>query len=164
MIVVVTGGRDYDDRERVSAALERLHAEAPIEALLHGACGATWPRVLGPELTGADRWAHEWATDRLPADKLNALPANWERYGKSAGPRRNGHMIEFAGQLSRWDERRVLVLACPGGAGTADCVRQARASGLTVKTLDDVLGEIETQTEALASDWWSRVEAQRVLR
>ncbi len=155
MIVIVTGGRDYPDRESVHHALDLVHALTPIEAVLHGACGATWPRVVAADLTGADRWAHEWATERGVV--VHAHPANWERYGRGAGPRRNGDMIGRAGQLCRWQEDRALVLACPGGPGTADCVRQAKRSGLTVKTLDDVLCPgIETQHAALASDWWQR--------
>lgn len=150
MIVIVTGGRDYPDREAVHRALDLVHALTPIEAVLHGACGATWPRVRGPELTGADRWAHEWATER--GIDVHPHPANWERYGKRAGPLRNEQMIEHAGQLSRWQYQRTLVLAAPGGAGTADCVRRARQTGLTVKTLDDVLCPgIETQHAALAA-------------
>lgn len=153
MIVIVTGGRDYPERASVFAALDTVHAATPIEAVLHGACGATWPRVQGPELTGADRWAHEWAKER--GVMIQPHPADWKRHGNRAGPLRNGHMVEHAGQLARWHEERVLVLACPGGAGTADCVKQARRSGLTVKRLDEVLDpRVETQHEALASDWW----------
>ncbi len=157
-VVIVTGGRDYPDREAVHAALDLVHALTPIWRLLHGACGATWPHVRGPELTGADRWAHEWAEAR--GVEAWGYPANWSRHGKRAGPVRNRHMIAHAGQLVRWQEDRMLVLACPGGVGTADCVRQARRNGLTVKTLDQILGPgLETLHTALAS-----LDAQIVVR
>lgn len=149
-VVIVTGGPDYSDRDAVFAALDLVHVLTPITLVMHGACGSTWPYVREKELTGADRWAHEWATER--GVEAHGMPANWKRHGRRAGPFRNGHLIEFARQAARWHWDRVMVLACPGGRDTADCVKQARKNGLTVKTLDEVLAPgIETQHTALAA-------------
>lgn len=49
--------------------------------------------------------------------------ADLELFGPGAGPRRNQAMLHLAEK----------VVAFPGGKGTANCVRQARALGLPVE-------------------------------
>ena len=108
--VIVCGGRSYDDRSAVYAALDRLHVDTPLVRLIHGAA------------TGADTLAHEWAVERGIMDE--AFPANWEKNGRAAGPIRNKAMIILG--------KPHLVVAFPGGHGTADMVRRARAAGIEV--------------------------------
>ncbi len=52
MNILVTGGRDYIDKERVYYALDYLHTERGITCIIQG--GAR----------GADRLAKQWAIDR----------------------------------------------------------------------------------------------------
>jgi hypothetical protein len=110
--VLVCGGRDYADRARVWAELDRLNAERPIDCLVHG------------DASGADRLAADWATHNCPSRW--AFPAEWNRYGKRAGPLRNARMLQ--------DAKPDLVVAFPGGRGTADMVKRARESG--VRTIE----------------------------
>lgn len=120
MIVVVTGGRDYADARRVHAELARLNAEHGLVAVAHGDCP-----------TGADAHAAAWAG---PYDDGGIehwrFPAAWEALGRRAGPVRNGRMLRYVRGVRG---EPCMVLAFPGGAGTADCVRQARALGLRVE-------------------------------
>lgn len=51
-------------------------------------------------------------------------PADWGRYGKAAGPIRNQEMLESGIDL---------VIALPGGRGTADMVRRAEGAGVPVR-------------------------------
>lgn len=119
MIVVVTGGRDYADAERVHAELDRIHAEHGIYAVAHGACPA-----------GADAHADSWV-DACGGQVLHwRFPAHWSKHGRSAGTKRNGEMLRQVGCVVG---AHVVVLAFPGGRGTADCVRQARKLGLRVE-------------------------------
>lgn len=55
--------------------------------------------------------------------------AAWELDGKRAGPIRNGHMVVWCAEVPGG-----VLLAFPGPAsrGTWDCVRQARAAGLSI--------------------------------
>lgn len=46
--------------------------------------------------------------------------ADWSKHGVSAGPIRNGEMLEVANTL----------IALPGGKGTANCVNQAKRKGI----------------------------------
>jgi hypothetical protein len=59
------------------------------------------------------------------------FPADWKAHGRSAGPKRNERMITLAASHKR-DGHTVVVLAFPGGRGTADCVRRAKAHGLDI--------------------------------
>lgn len=109
---LVCGGRDYRDKECVWEALdftcERLGRRPNL--LIHG--GAA----------GADEWAALWAAHRaVPA---RAFWAEWKRYGGAAGPLRNQRMLD--------EGKPRLVLAFPGGKGTADMVRRARKTGVPV--------------------------------
>ena len=73
--------------------------------------------------------ANNWATARAVA--CLRFVAKWQADGRSAGPRRNGRMLDFARSLL--DQHDVLVVAFSGGRGTSDFVRQARAAGLDVR-------------------------------
>lgn len=110
--VLVCGGRDYSDEPAVARALDFVHFSnrGPIKALAHG-------KATGAD-TLADRWAHSNGVARY------GFPADWKRHGKAAGPERNARMLEkFAPNL---------VVAFPGGKGTADMTAKARAAGVEV--------------------------------
>jgi len=100
--VVVTGGRHYADREAIYAILDALDAQYGIDELAHGAC----------PYGGADILAEDWAKAReVP---YRGYPAKFKRTGqKSAGPLRNIFMLD--------DFKPDLVVALPGGTGTAHC-------------------------------------------
>jgi len=109
--VLVTGGRDYDNALDVERALNMVYAR-------HGA-----PIVIHGGASGADTLAAKWA-ERLGVPQRVHL-ADWRRHGRKAGPLRNQQMLD--------DEKPQLVLAFPGGRGTADMVRRARAAGVPVE-------------------------------
>lgn len=103
--VLVCGGRDFTDRQKVKEVLDSLEPGIVVEG------GAT----------GADGIAHAWA--RLNGVHVASVSALWDHYRKPAGPIRNAAML-----LLKPD----LVVAFPGGRGTADMVRKARAVGIQV--------------------------------
>ena len=112
MRVIVCGGRAYDDYEGLERTLDGLHERHRFTLLIHGAC------------YGADRFAGKWATARgIPVE---SVPANWKRFGKQAGPHRNAEMLT---------RKPDLVIAFPGGKGTADMVNKARKAGVEVKSI-----------------------------
>lgn len=130
LIVVVTGGRDYDTdaaREHVYNKLDFLNPGF----VMHGACRKQGSTVI----CGADRMADDWAARR--DIECYCIPAQWQKDGRAAGPKRNGKMLStafdmaeyLAGEGPYWD---IQVVAFPGGSGTADCVRQARQNGIEV--------------------------------
>jgi hypothetical protein len=79
--------------------------------------------VIEGESRGADKLAALWASRRsIP---LEPYPADWDRWGMAAGPKRNRQMLI--------EGKPDLVVAFPGGDGTADMVRQARKAGVRVR-------------------------------
>jgi hypothetical protein len=82
--------------------------------------------VIHGDTAGADRIAGEIAdTHGIDVWKF---PANWARYGKSAGPRRNHQMLV--------EGRPTHVLAFPGGRGTENMCKQASKAGLLVRRIE----------------------------
>ena len=108
--VLVCGGRDYSDRDRVYATLDHLHETRAVSEIIYGCA------------PGADTLARDWA--RRTGRESTGFPADWKRLGKAAGPIRNTRMIE--------EGKPDLVIAFPGGKGTANMVAQARAAGIEV--------------------------------
>lgn len=122
MTIVTTGGRDFTDRPLVEWALQLLRPTV----VAHGACSTgTLMSVAmdGSGMCGADG-AVDAAAGFLGGMNVVRFPADWKRYGKSAGPMRNAEMLRL--------QKPDLVLAFPGGTGTADCCRQAKALGIRV--------------------------------
>jgi YspA, cpYpsA-related SLOG family len=109
--VLVCGGRDFDNGVWLRTALTQLHTEEPFSFVIEG--GAP----------GADTLAREWAESL--SIQVKTFKADWMAHGRAAGPLRNRRMIE--------EGKPDMVVAFPGGRGTANMVNQARASG--VRTL-----------------------------
>jgi hypothetical protein len=110
MRVIVCGGRNYNDAERISTVLHKLHDDAGIDLIIEG--GAN----------GADHWAFMWA--RLCGVPTERFEADWENQGSFAGPARNKRMLD--------EGKPDLIIAFPGGRGTADMVKKARRAGVEV--------------------------------
>lgn len=125
MRVAITGGRYYKDRENVYRWLGMLFVpEYPNDS--NGSAGTWLPRpdlhlILGGA-DGVDRFAEDWAVVHWVAHTV--YKADWDKYGHGAGPIRNKQMLD--------EGKPELVIAFPGGRGTANMVRQARAAAVAV--------------------------------
>ncbi len=109
--IIVCGGRDYDDFNRVSRVLWELEGERGRLFVRHG--GANGADSL------ADRWCHSTEHTAVP------VFAEWDKFGKAAGGIRNQAMLDMKPPVK-------LVVAFPGGRGTADMVRRAKRAGVEV--------------------------------
>ena len=113
LVIVAGGGRALEwPPDRIAAALRQASAGRPVALLLHG--GAR----------GADRLIEQ--ASRSLAWPVEVIPAEWGRYGRAAGPLRNGLLLRRALEVAAPDQASVLVVAFPGASGTASLVRQAR--------------------------------------
>lgn len=110
MRVIVCGGRDFYE-------WRTLH-EALIEVMPSGSGNV----IIQGGASGADRLAIKWA--EANGASVVTYPANW-RSGKKGGPMRNQFMLE--------DSRPDMLIAFPGGAGTADMVHRAAEAGLPIR-------------------------------
>lgn len=109
MRTIIAGGREYAD----------------IQIVLDALCACPWSDQIEEIITGgakgidtlADQVAKENQIDRIIA------PANWGKYGKSAGYKRNFRMSFLADSL----------IAIPGaGPGTRQMIKIAQEQGLKV--------------------------------
>jgi len=113
LVIVAGGGRSLDwPVEKIAATLHQASAGRPVVLLLHG--GAR----------GADRLIEQ--ASRSLAWPVEVIPAEWGRYGRAAGPLRNGLLLRRALEVATPAQASVLVVAFPGASGTASLVRQAR--------------------------------------
>lgn len=82
--VIVAGSRGFDNFELMERLLDMYfqnYSPDEIEIVSGGA-------------KGADRLGERYARSRGMA--LKVMPADWNRYGKSAGYRRNESMVQYA--------------------------------------------------------------------
>lgn len=93
MKLIVAGGRDFVDTNRMIEELQKLVNSGNIPECPELVCGMA---------RGADMLAYSlWANNKMP---IHSFPANWDKYGKSAGYRRNQEMGEFAdAAICFWD-------------------------------------------------------------
>lgn len=108
MKILVCGGRDYVNRDVMRAVLSFFPRETVI---VHG--GAR----------GADKLCGSTAKE-LGFKDVRVYPADWKAHGKAAGPIRNREMYQA--------ERPDIVVAFPGGNGTADMIGVALNGGTRV--------------------------------
>ena len=109
--VLVCGGRDFSDYHLLARTLYELKPAA----------------IIVGDASGADHHASVWAfRTNCPWEVYRA---DWQQYGKAAGPIRNQLMLD--------EGKPDLVVAFPGGRGTADMVRRARAAGVEVREIGD---------------------------
>jgi predicted Rossmann-fold nucleotide-binding protein len=118
LVIAAGGGRDLAwPHQRIAAELLARSGGRLVHLLLHG--GAR----------GADA-AIGRAANQLGWSSA-VMPAQWELHGRAAGPIRNRELLEQAiakamAHTSPGSIASVLVVAFPGGAGTASLVREAR--------------------------------------
>lgn len=113
MRVLICGGRRFSDLKLLFDTLDRMHASRTFSMVING--GAR----------GADAMARVWA--RNNGIEILTFHPDWAKHGRAAGPIRNQRMIE-RGRLD-------LVIAFPGGAGTADMIARSRAVSLEVMVI-----------------------------
>lgn len=110
MRVLVCGGRNFSNRKMLYDTLNALHIRLGFSVVIEG------------EAKGADLMSKDWAEDH--DIEVDEYPAKWRVYGKSAGYKRNTQMLV--------EGKPDLVVAFPGGRGTAMMVEIAKNAGVEV--------------------------------
>jgi hypothetical protein len=101
MKVIVAGSRHINDYPAICLAI--------------GASGFEITELVSGGANGVDHLGEQWAKKR--GIRIKVFPAEWEKYGRSAGPRRNEQMALYADALILvWDgkstgSRNMLYLA-----------------------------------------------------
>lgn len=122
--ILVCGDRNYTDRDGLWAVLDgfRRETDGTLTIIEGGA-------------RGADQLASEWTEGKLHQGVRHlTFPANWNKYGKAAGPIRNQQMLD--------EGKPDLVLAFhddfENSKGTRDMVKRAQKAGVMTRVFDHI--------------------------
>ena len=119
MIVCVCGCRHFADYDWFATKLSEVLADVPVTMIVWG--GAR----------GVDTMANQWA--KANGIRRRVIRADWDRYGKAAGPIRNGVMVRASDMVvAFWDGK---------SSGTGDMIRQSKSAGLRVVVVKLPTGE-----------------------
>ncbi|MEV7589708.1 SLOG family protein [Streptomyces sp. NPDC089922] len=117
MKVLVTGSRDWEHPETIERAIfhalyetKTAHSDA---VLIHGACP-----------TGADAHAARYATTM--GMRVLPFPAQWDRWGRSAGFIRNSEMVDL-------DPDICLAFIRSGSRGASMTAQLAETAGIETR-------------------------------
>lgn len=89
MKVIIAGNRDFANDGLLKNVCDKFHAEHTVTEVVSGCA------------SGADTLGEQWAArNRIPVKKFHA---EWQTYGRSAGPLRNKQMAEYADALILFD-------------------------------------------------------------
>lgn len=130
MRVLISGDREWDDKERI-----RDYLQSRPEVITY---------VIEGEARGADGLARDVA-DELGI-RVMPFPANWKRFGRGAGPKRNQQMLDEG----KPDEVCGFHDDIRESRGTKDMLRRALAAG--IKTL------------VVSHSWHGEKDAKEVLK
>lgn len=112
MRVLVCGSRHFEDSRLLYDALDEIKWQKGITTIISG--GAR----------GADTLAERYAENENL--EMEVYPANWEKFGKSAGPIRNGEM------LIHGKPDLVVAFLAKNNRGTKNMIEQAEKAGVPV--------------------------------
>lgn len=123
MRILVCGGRDYHDWNTFRNVMEIIgevrfprHPEDDYGNYLYKCT------VIAGGAQGADALAADWAMINWTG--YEEYKADWDKHGKAAGPIRNRRMLV--------EGKPDLVIAFPGGKGTANMVKLATEANVEV--------------------------------
>lgn len=114
MNILICGSRDWDDKHPIYLTLAgwgHLLAEDEMLTVING--GAKGADSIGAEMA-----------EMLSANVIT-VPADWDKYGKSAGPIRNQQMLD------EHEIDAVYAFRLPGRSrGTDDMIERAKSAGI----------------------------------
>lgn len=118
--LIIAGSRYFADYAFVARTVDAICAENAIAV----------DEIVSGAAPGVDRLAVRYAGERKLPCKL--FPADWKRYGRSAGPRRNKEMAMYGD---------MLIAFTGGGKGTENMIEEMRRRGKKVIVVN-IGGEI----------------------
>lgn len=112
--VIIAGGRDFTDYNKLCEVCDT------------GFSGCGVIEIVSGMAKGADLLGERYAIER--GHQIKRFPADWDKYGKGAGYRRNVEMANYAGALlAFWDGE---------SRGTLHMINAAKDRGLKVKVIN----------------------------
>ena len=121
--IIIAGSRNFNDYTKMLNTLDELgihliNTVDPVE-------------IISGHASGADTLGEKFA--KAYGYPLKIFPADWNTYGRSAGPIRNKQMAEYAAAADRG-----ILIAFPIGEsrGTRNMIKLAKQYGLEVEVVE----------------------------
>lgn len=126
MRILVTGSRDWTDREAIEEGITGYWWDAGCSrdvTVIHGHCPRGADRIADEVCTGATVLGEPVIVERHPAE--------WDTHGKAAGFIRNQQMVDLGADV-------CLAFIKGGSKGATDCANRAESAGIpTVRIVRD---------------------------
>ena len=111
MKVIIAGGRDFTDYTLLKEFADRVLSQS------------TDIEIVSGTANGADKLGERYAKEK--GYPVKQFPADWDKYGKSAGFKRNKQMAEYADALiAFWDGK---------SRGTKSMIQLAKLFNLKIR-------------------------------
>lgn len=112
MKVIIAGSRTFDDYDLLCQVCDNLLEDDA--------------EIVSGTAKGADKLGERYANEK--GYQIKQFPAEWDKYGKSAGYRRNYEMCEYSDTLiAFWDGK---------SKGTKHMIDIAKNKNLKIKVID----------------------------
>jgi hypothetical protein len=116
--VIICGSREFTDLDLMAQAITELREWADNRPLT----------IVHGRARGADSLADSLARVLIPDAVIEPHPADWNYYGKSAGPIRNAEMVSLGADLGL-----AFYIEGVDSRGTNGCVALMKLAGIPVK-------------------------------
>ena len=111
--VIIAGGRDFNNYELLKNKCDYYLSNLDNTEIV----------IISGVARGADSLGEKYAKER--GYKIDSYPANWNKYGKSAGYRRNKEMVDIASAaICFWDGK---------SKGTKHTIDLCKEKGIPIK-------------------------------
>ena len=108
--LIIAGSRYFEDYDLLMETLDEFLTTHSVLEVVSGTC------------RGADKLGERWAKEHnIP---VKQFPAQWDKYGKTAGPIRNREMANYGTHL--------VAFLTAQSRGTKNMIQEARRRGLEV--------------------------------
>jgi len=115
MKIIIAGGREFNDLNLMTKKMDLFLSKSTHMDI----------EIVSGKANGADSLGEEYA--KLRKYKIAEFPADWDKFGKGAGFKRNTEMAEYADALiAFWDGN---------SRGTMHMINIAKKKGLQVKVV-----------------------------
>jgi len=119
--IIIAGSRGFNDQDLFDNTIHDVLMGYETDEL----------EIISGGCRGADRMGEEYAEEW--GIKCTVFPADWDTYGKAAGPIRNEQMAKYAAEADRG-----ILIAFPVGEsrGTRNMIELAKRYGLEVSVIE----------------------------
>lgn len=117
--IIICGGRNFDNYYYLTYAVDDVLSELGLDY--------DEVEIVSGNCSGADQLGERYADEHdIPC---NIFPADWEKYGRAAGPIRNSAMLDYA---KNCEIPIVIAFVSPKSKGTLDTVNKAKKQGFKI--------------------------------